>query len=66
MSEGQTDVKLAEEFATFFLEKTENISDKFTEIEEFKPSTNEEAPLQQYLENFHQSPALKYTNKYLV
>ena len=41
----QTDVKLAEEFPTFFLEKIEDIHDKFREIEEFKPSTNEQLPL---------------------
>ena len=45
MPEGQTDVKLAKEFATFFLEKIENICNKFTGIEEFKPSTNEQVPL---------------------
>ena len=49
MPEGQTDVKLAEEFATFFLEKIENMCDKFTGIEELKPFTNEQVPL---LKNF--------------
>ena len=43
MPEGQTDSILANEFATFFLEKIENIWDKFTGIEEFKPATNEQA-----------------------
>ena len=43
MPEGQTDSILAKEFATFFLEKIENICDKFTGIEEFKPATNEQA-----------------------
>ena len=43
MPKGQTDSILAKEFATFFLEKIENIHDKFTGIEEFKPSTNEQA-----------------------
>ena len=45
MPEGQTNVKLAEEFATFFLEKIKNIRDKFTGNEEFKPFTNEQVPL---------------------
>ena len=63
MPEGQTDVKLAEEIATFFLEKTENICDKFTGIEEFKPFTNEQVPL---LKKCHHFPAMKYTRKYSV
>ena len=45
MPDGQTDDKLVEEFATFFLEKIQNTCDKFTRIEEFKPSTNEQVPL---------------------
>ena len=45
MQEDQTNDKLAEEFATFFLEKFHNICDKFTRIKEFKPSTNEQVPL---------------------
>ena len=45
MPEGQTNVKLAEEFATFSLEKIKNICDKFMGIEEFKPSTNEQVPV---------------------
>ena len=44
MPEGQTNDKLAEEFATFFLEKIQNTHDKFTRIE-FKPSTNQQVPL---------------------
>ena len=45
MLEGHTDVKLAEEFATFFLKKIENICDKLTGIEKYKLSTNEQVPL---------------------
>ena len=44
MPEVQTDSILAKEFATFFLEKIENIHDKFTGIEEFKLATNEQVP----------------------
>ena len=39
----------AKEFATFFLEKIENICDLFTGIDEFKPAINEHATP---LENF--------------
>ena len=49
MPEGQTDSMLAKEFATFFLEKIENIYDLFTGIDEFKPAINEHASP---LENF--------------
>ena len=40
---------LAKEFATFFLEKIENICNLFTGIDEFKPAINEQASS---LENF--------------
>ena len=49
MPEGQADSMLAKEFATFFLEKIENIHDLFTGIDEFKPAINEHASP---LENF--------------
>ena len=49
MPEGQTDSMLAKEFATFFLEKIENICNPFTGIDEFKPAINEHASP---LENF--------------
>ena len=42
MPEGQTDDKLAEEFATFFLGKIQNIHNKFTGIEELNSSINEQ------------------------
>ena len=45
MPEGQTHDKLAQEFVTFLLEKIQNIHDKFTRIEEFKPPTNKQVPL---------------------
>ena len=45
MPERQTDDKLAEEFATFFFEKIQNIHDKFTGIKEIEPSINEQVPL---------------------
>ena len=49
MPEGQTDSILAKEFATFFHAKIENICDKFTGIEEFKPARNEQPiPLKKF------------------
>ena len=49
MPEGQSDSMLAKEFATFFLEKIENLCNLFTGIDEFKPAINEQASP---LENF--------------
>ena len=43
MPEGQKDSILANEFATFFLEKIKNIHEKLTGIEEFNLATNEQA-----------------------
>ena len=49
MPKGQTDSILAKEFATFFHEKIENIHDKFTGIEEFKPASDEQVtPLRNF------------------
>ena len=61
MPEGQTNSILAKEFATFFHEKIENICDKFTGINEFKPASNEQATP---LKNFHHSHVMKYERKY--
>ena len=49
MPEGQSDGMLAKEFATFFLDKIENIRNLFTGIDEFKPAINDKATP---LENF--------------
>ena len=49
MPKGQSDSMLAKEFATFFLEKIENICNLFTGIDEFEPAINEQASP---LENF--------------
>ena len=49
MPEGQSDGMLAKEFATFFLEKIENICNLFTGIDEFQPAINEQAlPLENF------------------
>ena len=64
MPKGQTDDKLAEEFATFFLEKIQNICNNFTGIEKFKPSTSEQVPLLWW--HFCHSPAIKHTKEILT
>ena len=49
MPKGQSYGLLAKEFATFFLEKIENIHNLFTGKDEFKPAINEKAlPLENF------------------
>ena len=49
MPEGKMDAQLAEEFATFFLDKIEKITVEFQDIDEYIPEINMFVPMLQHL-----------------